>query len=227
MGVFPDNTTIATAILENGQIWGRILTETGVYNVGTRDVVAAVRGTSIAVSKTGTTLGLSYGTTAVSPTPRWNISGVFGVGPNGTKMTIVDSTVPTASAKIHCEIGSLKTIANLDMKPGTIYDMPSGTHICPTTLMTKTTDQLYTENRWIASNTLNDLDYMSGVLQNPNLPTPKSAKITNEYTLSFPTTPLEKNKICLPGEKFFEQTLGMTQKFDPCKTIAFADYVHG
>lgn len=53
MGVFPDNTTIATAILENGQIWGRILTETGVYNVGTRDVVAAVRGTSISLSMTG------------------------------------------------------------------------------------------------------------------------------------------------------------------------------
>lgn len=28
MGSFPDNTTIATAILEGGQIWGRILTET-------------------------------------------------------------------------------------------------------------------------------------------------------------------------------------------------------
>ena len=68
---------------------------------------------------------------------------------------------------------------------------------------------------------------MSGVLQSSGLPSPKSAKITNEYTLSFPTTPLEKSTICLPGQKFFPQTLGMTQKFDPCKTIAFADYVHG
>ena len=61
MGAFPDGTTIATAILEGGQIWGRILTETGVYNVGTRDVVAAVRGTSIAVSKTGATITIASG----------------------------------------------------------------------------------------------------------------------------------------------------------------------
>lgn len=137
--------------------------------------------------------------------------------------------MPISSAKLHCEVGTgIRDIYNTDMKPGDTYDLPSGfpSH-CNTTITTLSTPDLYTENRWIARNTLNDLDYMSGVLQNPGLPSPKIGKITNEYTLSFPTTPLEKNKICLPGEKFFAQTLGMTQKFDPCKTIAFADYIHG
>lgn len=142
---------------------------------------------------------------ADASTLKWNISRSFGVGPNGTKLAVIDSTLPIASAKIHCEMGlSQKTVVNLDMKPGDVYDMPLGTHICPTTLTTKTTDQLYAENRWIASNTLKDLDYMSGVLQKTSLPTSKVGKITNEYNLSFPFSIIEKNAICEPGKKLWE-----------------------
>ena len=43
---------IAQIILQNGNLWGRILSQTGVYNIGTDDIVAAVRGTSLALTKT-------------------------------------------------------------------------------------------------------------------------------------------------------------------------------
>jgi hypothetical protein len=40
LGYTPTDGTIATALLENGSLWGRILTETGSYSVGTREIIA-------------------------------------------------------------------------------------------------------------------------------------------------------------------------------------------
>ncbi len=45
--------TVAEAILNDGSLWGRILTSTGV-NIGGGGVVTGVRGTSVYITKTGT-----------------------------------------------------------------------------------------------------------------------------------------------------------------------------
>ena len=39
LGSLPDGSTIASAILANGSLWGRILTETGSYQIGTDKIV--------------------------------------------------------------------------------------------------------------------------------------------------------------------------------------------
>ncbi len=38
-GTLPDGTNIAYAILENGGLWGRVLTETGGYYIGRDDLI--------------------------------------------------------------------------------------------------------------------------------------------------------------------------------------------
>lgn len=82
--------TIASALLANGSIWGRILTSTGVYNIGSSDIVAAVRGTSIVVTQTGATTSVAK-----------DASGKYTITKTGsqgkTQLAILDSALGTGS----------------------------------------------------------------------------------------------------------------------------------
>jgi len=54
--------TLASVILANGTLWGRILSSTGSYDIGTEDggIVAAVRGTSLSAMVGGTSSNFVY-----------------------------------------------------------------------------------------------------------------------------------------------------------------------
>lgn len=52
------SNTVAEAILADGQLWGRIMTSTGV-NLGGGGLVAGVRGTSVLVKRMGTSIELA------------------------------------------------------------------------------------------------------------------------------------------------------------------------
>ena len=90
-------TTIASALLANGSIWGRILTETGVYNIGSSDIVAAVRGTSIVVMQTGATITIAK-----------NARSRYAITKSGTQgktfLSILDSELGSgATSEIKCK----------------------------------------------------------------------------------------------------------------------------
>jgi hypothetical protein len=53
-----DNTTIAQANLENGVLWGRVLTGTGI-NFSYGGIVAGVRGTGIKFGFSGSTFAIA------------------------------------------------------------------------------------------------------------------------------------------------------------------------
>lgn len=208
-GVTTWGQSIAYAILNNGGLWGRVLTENGEYRIGNDDIVAGVRGTSIQFTKEG-----------ASPTPTKNANGDWVLPPAtpGGTFQVVHSTQPGVNLECTKEntttfVGTGKiatlptsgdctpTLSNLSVAGGSIYTNPTAPKV--------------------AENTLADLEYMSERRAVP--------RINTEFDITKPKNTKDKNDICDPtgttSEEYWENLLlaGM----EPCLPqglIAFADY---
>ncbi|GAB0174122.1 MAG: hypothetical protein HHAS10_00010 [Candidatus Altimarinota bacterium] len=155
LGTLPDGTTIASAMLSNGSVWGRILTETGSYNVGTEIIVVGVRGTSINLSSTGnvvvvTNTGSGWG---ILKTP----------SSSQTFVNLVDSRF-SSGASVRCKNQSTHLLESLDdIKVGGLYIInPLG---CTGVKPSPVGIEKYVNygNNWIRKNVRKDIEYMYGL----------------------------------------------------------------
>lgn len=201
--------TIAYAILNNGGLWGRVLTENGEYHIGNDDIVAGVRGTSIQFTKEGT-----------SPTPTKNANGDWVLPPAtpGGTFQVVHSTQP--GVNLECTKDNTTTFVGT----GKIATLPTSGDCTPTlSNLSVAGGSIYTNPNApkVAENTLADLEYMSERRAVP--------RINIEFDITKPKNTKDKNDICDPtgttSEEYWENLLlaGM----EPCQpqgVIAFADY---
>ena len=226
VGYLPDGTTIASALLDNGSLWWRILTETWSYSVGTREIIAWVRWTSISLVSTGNTIG----TIAWSGTG-WNIPKT--ASPYNTEVTVIDTTTSTG-AVIACKKsnGWFQKISSLAKRK--LYNIPPGW--CGWTtpiIISKNKDLLLSESLWIKKNTRKDLRYMYQklALSGTVLPMPKTMIITNELNVTKPEESLpgiltasgilESGNICdITGDHWWGNHYGCQAN----DVIAIADY---
>jgi hypothetical protein len=220
----PSTQTIASAILSNGSLWGRILTDTGSYSIGTDKIVAWVRGTSVAVVSTGNTIGtLTYTATG------WQIPLTPSI--YNTELAIVDSvnTSPTnPAATVYCR-GTNGTATPLNsINPENQYSIAtSGAWCLPSTpprALTSTAATLYARSPWIRRNTQKDVSYMYRLLALSGSSIPdRISKINIELTNSQPPDnpgDLEAGNICEPNEKWWTPRYGCQPKV----LYAIADY---
>jgi hypothetical protein len=102
--------TVAQAILSDGRLWGRVLTSTWV-NIGGGGLIAGVRGTSISIKKTGTSIDIA----------------------------VIDSTNQTESAKIYSSNTQIATLTpGTDYKDTDTTDSTPGIQSINTQLLTDT-----------------------------------------------------------------------------------------
>jgi hypothetical protein len=106
------NNTVAEAILADGQLWGRIMTSTGV-NLGGGGLVAGVRGTSVAITKNGTNVTIA----------------------------IIDSTAVGSNAATISNENTATTTDTINISSGKLLTFTSGATSIPTPV-TKTKIQL-------------------------------------------------------------------------------------
>ena len=224
IGYLPSGTTIASALLENGSLWWRILTETGSYNVGTREIIAWVRGTSISLISTGNTLG------APSWTPTgWTIART--PSPYDTEVAIIDTTTSTG-AVIACRKadGWLRVIPNL-AKQRSYRIAPGWCGGSIPSIISRQKPDIFAASAWVRTNTQKDLSYMYRKLSlsGSALTDPKKALITSEINTTKPeesgtgvtaTGAAEWGNLCGAGKLYWNDRYGCQER----DVLAIADY---
>ncbi len=220
----PSTQTIASAILSNGSLWWRILTDTGSYSIGTDKIVAGVRGTSIAVSSTGNTVAINPA--SPSSGKAWTINTTL--GSTDTEVAIVDSTNMTPdnpSATVYCrDPNSLAQILS-PMSPENTYRIPPTGCTNTPAISPDSAPTLYSRSPWIRRNTQKDLSYMYRLMSNPpiGMVTTRLSKIAQELTLSSPPdNPMspETQNICEVWNRWWTSRYGCQDK----NLYAIADY---
>jgi hypothetical protein len=221
VGSLSDGTSIASAILSNGSLWWRILTETGSYSIGTETVVAWVRGTSLLLTRA------SPAPTITSSGGSWHLSPNY----SSANLTIVHTTLPGGVAGTGtCRDDSLGDIyfplrvwAN-NIIPATSCSI----FLNPTPPVALDTDDVYTATPLIADYTRADLEYMKELTVTSSLPSTKIARINNELSVSLPITTSEKNALCSGSGTFWDALLETDRTTCQVSTLrAFADYTTG
>ena len=224
IGYLSGGTTIASALLENGSLWWRILTETWSYSVGTREIIAWVRGTSISLTSTGNTMG-----SIVWSGTGWTIPRT--PSPYNTEVTIVDTTT-SSGAVIACRKtdGWLRVIPNLARTDS--YLIPPGW--CGNTIpsvIARPKDTIFSSSPWARRNTVKDLDYMYRklALSGSTLPAPKRALLRSEIDTTKPeesgtgvtaTGAVEWESLCETGKLYWNDRYGCQNN----DILAIADY---
>jgi hypothetical protein len=202
--------SVAQAILEDGRLWGRILTSTGV-NLGWWGLVAGVRWTSVSIERPGTTWPYMISVIdSVIPLKAATLSPI-----GGTTILWTSPTILTAGS----QLSVYPTTPTNSASSLTSYVSP----VSPTT--TKTT--LLDGSAWIRDNTRADIDYLytnSGV----------TPRILAEYnaTISPTTPPAILDALCPESagatvKKVYWISLIGTS-YDTCQDatlLAFADYM--
>jgi hypothetical protein len=211
LGTFADGSTIASAILSNGSVWWRILTETWAYNVGTDVIVVWVRGTSIAITSTWNNI------TITNTGSGWGITRI--PGPSQTLVNLVDSRISTG-ATVHCRnkvTNLIESLANLTIG-GTYTISPLGCDLIKPVTVWVVKHQNF-GNSWIRKNTRNDIKYMYELrsLSGIALSATKSKLIQDEIKITAPETTLtgvltstgllESTNICEPGFKWWNERI--------------------
>ena len=150
-----DGNSVAEALLSDGRLWARVLTNTGVI-IGGGGIVTGVRGTSVDVIKSGSSYTLTV--------------------PDSVN---TKSTLSALGGQIVTQDGKTNTpITNTSFGPGTRFVYSSGSLIARKYIQDKNT---FYSDSWIARNTLADINYMSDVLDTPGgLDSMTRAKLNNE-----------------------------------------------
>lgn len=182
LGTLPDGSTIASAMLSNGSVWWRILTETWSYNVWTEIIVVWVRWTSIALSSTGNTI-------SITNTGSW-----WGIlktpSTSQTYVNLVDSRF-SSGASMRCKSQITHLLESLDdLKVGDSYAI--NPLWCPSVKPTPILLQKHINfgNAWIRKNVRKDIEYMyklwtvSGSLLSPS----KRSILRDEILATIPNT---------------------------------------
>ena len=211
LGTFADGSTIASAILSNGSVWWRILTETWAYNVGTDVIVVWVRGTSIAITSTWNNI------TITNTGSGWGITRI--PGPSQTLVNLVDSRISTG-ATVHCKnkvTGLVESLANLTIG-GTYTISPLGCDLIKPVTVWVVKHQNF-GNSWIRKNTRDDIKYMYEIrsLSGIVMSTTKDMLIRDEIKITAPETTLtgvltstgllESTNICESGFKWWNERI--------------------
>ena len=220
-GDLSSGRAIASILLESGQVWWRILTLTGSYTVGSRDIVAWVRGTSISLAKTGaTSVTLTYD----SQRATWDPTITGTQYPSSLSIVHTSLTTPSA-ADISCSDGR-----SLTMRSG---ESITSSGICPLSATSTPVSTLWAD-AWINKNTQEDLRYMltlrtlSGWLVPSWTPstiegwTVKDLKVASEIIATNPATPLEQSTLCASSEQWYPD-----YGCQPRNLLAIADYTRG
>ncbi len=181
--------SLAYAILENGSLWWRVLTETGGYYIGRDDLIVGVRGTAVAFRQDNPTVTVDQNNWL------WGINKTQAGGAGS--LTVLQST----------SIGSAGTILCRDQSGLHTVDIYTGSTLGFWQVITwctpnprRTITDVYSEpmlGQFITENTLADLDYMSWVLAGGNnLTLSKINRIRREFDVTNPTSIAEKDAIC-------------------------------
>lgn len=209
LGTFADGSTIASAILSNGSVWWRILTETWAYNVGTDVIVVWVRGTSIAITSTWNII------TITNTGSGWGITRI--PGPTLTQVNLVDSRISTG-ATAHCKnkiTWLLESLTNL--KIGDTYTInPLWCDLIKPNAVSIVKHQNF-GNTWIRKNTRDDIKYMYDLrsLSGGLLTSTKKDLIKDEILTTIPNVTgtwiltvswaLEASNICEPWFRWWNE----------------------
>ena len=213
-------TNLAYAILENGSLWWRVLSETGGYYIGRDDLIVGVRGTSVSFTQSNPTVGI------VNTAGHWKISKTQsgGVG----QLSIIQSSTDGNVGTVICKDGQWSH--EFPIWTGSTLLFSSSITSCRPELITSSLSiaSLYADAN-IAKNVIADIDYMSGILSSPQITPTQRAKIDTEFSRSRPTTTLERTAIC-PSDasdpKIFWDSLLRTH-IEPCQrtnVLAVADF---
>lgn len=191
------NETVAQAILNNGQLWWRIVSNTGV-NIGWGGVIAGVRGTSLVMSLSST---------------------------GQISLNIVDSMAPFSSAYLMTypyptwamPISAQRIVSYAS------WSVPSAS-VLVSNILPKSREVMYSGSLWIRENTKKDIEYL---YQKQNtMPNPVLAEAELTATL-VPTDTAALEWLCGPtGTSVYWPSLVGT-KHDKCRAknlYAFADY---
>lgn len=209
IGYLSGGTSIASALLENGSLWWRILTETGSYSVGTHEIIAWVRGTSISLISTGNTIWpIAWSGTG------WTIPRTPSIYP--VEVAIIDTTTSTG-AVIACRKtdGWYRPLSNLERTKS--YIVPPGW--CGDTtpsIIARPKDAIFMSSPWAKRNTVKDLDYMYRklALSWGTLTLTKNTILDNEIATTIPentggvltlTGILEASNLCSSGEVYWNK----------------------
>ncbi len=214
--------SLAYAILENGSLWGRVLSETGGYYIGRDDLIVGVRGTSVSFRQSNPTVSVaSIGSHwKINKTQSWGI-GELNIVQSSTNGTVGTVICKDALWSHEFPIGTGSTIQFWSMITS-----------CSLALITVDPSIANTYAKPdIAKNVIADLDYMSGVLASTiGITATQRTKIDTEFTRSRPTTLWERGAICpIPGNglaRIFWDSL-MRTNIDTCQetdVLAVADY---
>jgi hypothetical protein len=240
----PDTTTLAKAIIENGGMWWRVLSETGGYLIGRDDVVVWVRGTSVYATENNPVSIAPKG----GGVPGWDIvkaqphgngsieiihsSKNFGEIVWDTSCRNFQGTISTGNIRLwHWQIDLRREMTgclNPDMIP--LNDGQVET-------WRERINDRYEEKRVIAENTVKDLRYIANYLYSGSVElTPnKRILLTQEFQNTFPNNALGYDAICpddgLPVVKkvFWPSLIGTGISINPCmdeKVVAIADYTN-
>jgi FecR protein len=172
--VMPSGELVANILMDNGQVWGRILTETGSYNIGDGTVTAAVRGTSISLEKTGATIAFT------NPTGDEWIRTKSGVQ-RPLSLNVVDSTIASDSVEISCAGVAGGLLQKIKLDPRMTVSNTSG---CPTIWTLKPRGDSFSQNRWVRENTKRDIVYLADRAKRQDISDQKQTRIQNELLSS-------------------------------------------
>ena len=209
IGYLSGGTSIASALLENGSLWWRILTETGSYSVGTHEIIAWVRGTSISLVSTGNTIW-----SIVWSGTGWTIPRTPWLYP--TEVAIIDTTTNTG-AVIACRKtdGWYRPLSNLAKTKS--YVIPPGW--CGNTIpspLIKPKDTIFISSPWAKKNTEKDIEYMyrKTSLSGMTMTLAKKTIFNNEIATTIPdnsagiltaTGIQEANSLCEIGKIYWNE----------------------
>lgn len=227
VGTTYDGQSLAYAILENGWLWWRVLTETGGYYIGNDDLIAWVRGTSVSLTNIySAEPQIGWDAT----TGRWNIT--KNGTPNG-QLSVIHSRMWADSSEGDDD-GAVDIYCNGEKKDSmnardVLY--LGGINCDNLTIYEKDITYLYQNNPNIAANTIADLNYMSWRLAAGWLTASQSLIFKSEFEATKPEWTEEKSAICNtsgtnPGSKTYWDSLVGTN-MDVCQdsnTMAFSDY---
>ena len=213
-------TNLAYAILENGSLWWRVLSETGGYYIGRDDLIVGVRGTSVSFTQSNPTVGV------VNTAGHWRINKTRsgGVG----QLSIIQSSTDGNVGTVICKDGQWSH--EFPIWTGSTLLFSSSITSCRPELIRSSLSiaSLYADAN-IAKNVIADIDYMSGILRSATITPTQRTKIGTEFSRSRPTTAWERTAIC-PSDasdpKIFWDSLLRTH-IDPCQrtnVLAVADF---
>jgi hypothetical protein len=235
IGTTYDGQSIAYAILENGWLWWRVLTETGWYYIGNKDVIAWVRGTSVSLtSKYTSPISLWWS----GDTNRWEIATTG--KPHGF-LNIVHSRIGWENDNGEGTRDSVGTI----ICGGKTYQIEklasiyiSGWGVDCDALVISYKDgvkSFYSDGTYgatISANTIADLNYMSWRLMAGWLTPSQREVFMSEFRETQPEWTEEKNAICTPPwlqtKTYWDSFIGRDQTIFPvCQDssiLAYANY---